>query len=66
MLNRLVDMGYISSEIQSGKLIEMLMKAVVECRMNILPFDLNSRSSYMDITRQLSIRTLVGEPGEHL
>jgi hypothetical protein len=44
----------------------MLMKAVVECRMNILPFDLNSRSSYMDIARQLSIRTLVGEPGEYL
>jgi hypothetical protein len=63
MLARLIELGSISSEYQGGKLLEMLLRAVVECRMNILPHDLNSRSSYMDITRHLAIKTLIGAPG---
>jgi hypothetical protein len=34
--------------------------------MNILPHDLNSTASYMDITRQLSIKTIYGQPGDTL
>lgn len=66
MLGRLVELGSVPGEYLGGKLMEMLLRAVVECRMNILPLDLHSKSSYMDIARQLSIRTLIGAPGEHL
>lgn len=34
--------------------------------MDILPRDLNTRSSYMDITRHLAIKTLQGLPAQHL
>lgn len=66
MLGRLVESGLLAGEYQGGKLMDMLIRGVVECRMNILPLDLNSKSSYMDIARHLSIRTLNGAPGEHL
>jgi len=32
--------------------------------MNILPRDLNSTASYMDINKQLSIKTIYGQPAE--
>jgi hypothetical protein len=66
MLGKLIDLGSISHEYSNSRLLEILSRAVVECKMNILPHDFNSRSSYMDISKHVSIKTLSGQAGEHL
>lgn len=65
-LQRLVDLGSIAPEYLNSKLLELVWRAVVESRMDILPQGLSSRSSYMDISRVVAVKTLLGAAGEHL
>lgn len=66
LLQRLVDLGSIAPEYLNSRLLELVWRAVVESRMDILPQGLGSRSSYMDISRVVAVKTLLGGAGEHL
>jgi len=43
-----------------GKLLDFANKAVVECRMNILPNNFENQSNYMDVAKYINIKTIVG------
>lgn len=60
----LVELAGISPDFMGSKLLDILSRAVVETKMNILPHDMDSAAGYMDITRYLSIRTVYGYPTE--
>ena len=64
IFKRMVETGTLSSEFQSNKLFDLILKVLVECKLNILPHNLDLSHHYMDISKYISTNTIVGEPGE--
>ena len=59
----MIETGTVSNEFDSTKLFELLLKVLIECKLNILPHNLDLSHHYMDISKYISTNIIAGEPG---